>query len=310
MDKTETIRTTVRHREGFALMLTLSVLAVIIALTTVLLSYFNEVKADADRTTALIQGNLYYADITSQFNKFKKQKALFEQLYQYPVQLRSQKDTRFAIRLKCEPIAKGVNVNWLGRASGVNRALQIKIVESLFETIAQQYNIAQMDRLKELLHEEIGGGEKVVRKEQSRLEQKNGIISYAQFAKIVARYQLEVDDLNVEKVPWKKYLSFSFTAEQIDAKYSSAELLHFLFDDINLQTIQEWRAQMPRPALQAFIENNGGDYNARKKILVNNNTFLAESSCNVTYGVNNRRYRFTFNYIRREAKHFEFHGQY
>lgn len=304
MDKIDTITTTVKHKKGFALMLTLSVLAVIIALTTVLLSYFNEVRSDADRTTALIQADLYYADITSQFKAFKKQKTLFKRLYRSAVVLRSDKDARFALRLKCDALSNGVNVNWL-RLQGTQ---QRQTIEALFDMIAQEYNIAEMDTLLELLREEVGKIGKVVRKEQSRLEQKSAIISYAQFAKIVSSYQLSVDDLNVEKVPWKKYLSFSPSSKKIDAEYSSAELIHFLFDDINLQMIQEWQAEVPRTSLKSFIQSNGGDYLSRKKILVQQE-FLGESICNVTYGVNNTRYRFTFNYIRREAKHFEFHGK-
>ena len=59
MDKIENITTTVRRgREGFALMITLSVLSVVIALTIVLLSYFTKVKEDAETTKALIQADI------------------------------------------------------------------------------------------------------------------------------------------------------------------------------------------------------------------------------------------------------------
>ena len=71
MDKTKNAFVTDTHREGFALLITLSVLTVIIALTTVLLSYLDEVREDASQTKALIQANVYYADITKVFNDLK-----------------------------------------------------------------------------------------------------------------------------------------------------------------------------------------------------------------------------------------------
>ena len=60
MDKPKyTIHRRVPHRKGFALFITLSVLAVIIALTGILLSYFDEVRKDAETTKALIaSGNV------------------------------------------------------------------------------------------------------------------------------------------------------------------------------------------------------------------------------------------------------------
>lgn len=64
MDKPKKIvRVAISMRKGFALLITLSVLAVLMALTGVLLGYFGEVRKDAMATNALIQGNLYYTDI-------------------------------------------------------------------------------------------------------------------------------------------------------------------------------------------------------------------------------------------------------
>jgi len=112
MDKTPIPFTNVKHKEGFALMITLSVLAVLIALTMILLSYFEEVQEDAADTTALIQANVYYSDITIIFDKFKKKKNLFSRLYLFPVPLRSE-DGRFTLLLRCSPLSNGVNINWL-----------------------------------------------------------------------------------------------------------------------------------------------------------------------------------------------------
>ena len=64
MDETPSTEITVKTRQGFALLITLSVLSVIIALTTVLLSYLEEVQQDSTDTKALIQADIYHTNIT------------------------------------------------------------------------------------------------------------------------------------------------------------------------------------------------------------------------------------------------------
>jgi len=303
MDKTQPSLRQHTSQRGFALMITLSVLAVVIALTIVLLGYFKEVKDDADTTKALIQADVYYADILAQFAKFKDKKALFNQLYRLPVSLRSPKG-RFSMTLKCEAMAKGININWLGLEQDKARQNLYEEAQNVFDLLIQQYRLEDPDRLLEMLQIEIGGKKKFVVREQSRLRQKNGIISYEQFADIISRYQLEVDDKEVGRIPWTRYFSFSGKAQKIDAEYSSPELLALLFD-IDLATVREWYNAIDKTSLANFVNENGGNY-AEKKALLANGAFLGESLCTVRYGAG---YRFSFKYIDGGAKHFEFYGK-
>lgn len=303
MDKPKhTIHRRVPHRKGFALLITLSVLAVIIALTGILLSYFDEVRKDAETTKALIQGNLYYADIAKTFKNFKKKKTLYTTLYLMPVPL-SSPDGRFSMLLKCRPLANGVNVNWLGLGNGQKMVAQYNAAQNLFDTISQTYNLEDAGRLQEMLLEEIGGKEKFVQKEQSRLRQKNGIISYKQFEGIISRYQLEVDDQKVSRVPWAKLFVFSSTSKVIDGDYISAELIALLFD-IDFSTVkEEWIEGEIK--LKTFVEDMGGTYD--QKLFTED--FLAESECEVQYEHADERFRFTFVDIQGEVKNFEFYGK-
>lgn len=293
-----------KERTGFALMITLSVLSVVIALTMVLLSYFNEVKDDADMTKALIQANVYYSDITRQLKKLKGKQ--FKQLYQAPIVLRTE-NKRFFLSLTCKPVASGININWLDFENSVKSQVQFTEAQTLFEMLVQQYGIEDADRLHEMLLEEIAENKKYVTKAQSRLRQKKGIISYKQFSEIISRYQLEVDDMKVGRIPWQKYFSFSAKAQKIDAEYSSPELISFLFD-IDLSSVREWYNSYPKISLSNFVNDNGVNYNEKKSLLVGNG-FLGESMCSVSYIVDGGQYNFTFNYIEGEAKHFEFYGK-
>jgi len=146
-----------------------------------------------------------------------------------------------------------------------------------------------------------------VQREQSRLHQKNGIISYKQFSDIISRYQFEVDDPEIGAVPWKKYFSFSPEADKVDAQYSSPELLAYLFD-MDVSIVEEWTSLVDKGTLENFVRENGGDYEKRKSILAGE-TFLEAAECSVRYAIADEQYGFRFEYIQGEAKYFEFYGK-
>ena len=145
MDKTPGTPNSVKSRTGFALLITLSVLSVIIALTMVLLSYFEEVQQDSSETKALIQADMYYANITKVFQGIKNKEELFPVLYSMALPL-STPDDRFSLLLKCDPLQKGVNVNWLGWR-GEKEPLQ-SVAQELFEFLADKYELEDVGRLK------------------------------------------------------------------------------------------------------------------------------------------------------------------
>ena len=301
------ISDTVAHRKGFALILTLSALAVIIALTGVLITYLDEARKDASTTKAMIQGDLYYADIKKIFGKFKERKTLYNTLYLSPVPL-SSPDGRFSVLVHCTPLANGININWLGVGSEQNMSEHASLTQNLFESVVQEYDLEDATRLEEMILEEVGGKEKFVQKEQSRLRQKNGIISFKQFEAILERYQLEADDVKVGRVPWKKFFVFNRiqgSAEEnlIDGDYISAELISLMFG-IDFPTVQEeW---VPGTvALKTFIQENGGTY--EQKLFAKE--FLPQSQCEVQYGYEGERFAFKFEDIEGEVKNFEFFGK-
>lgn len=302
MDETQSISNNIKQHQGFALLITLSVLSIVIALTIVLLSYFDEVHQDTSETKALIQADVYYADITHIFQRFKDKKILFSLLYRTAIPLRTP-DGRFSLMLRCKPLSAGVNINWLGwRDSGGREDL----AQELFDALVQEYDIEDAVRLQEMLYEEIGKKNSVIIKEQSRLHQKDGIISYQQFEALISRYQFEVDDPKIGAIPWEKYFSFSPKSDKIDAEYSSPELISYLFD-IDLSMVSEWASSVEKEPLATFIENNGGDY-AQRKALLADKIFLDETACTVQYALSGEQYKFRFEYRQGEAKYFEFYG--
>jgi hypothetical protein len=308
MDKTYHVGIGVKNRQGFALMITLSVLSVIIALTMVLLSYFEEVQQDASHTKALIQADVYYADIITIFQGIKDKKMLFSLLYRTALPLQTP-DKKFSIVLQCNALNKGVNINWLGLANNVEKSALYTAAQNLFDFLSQEYEIRDPARLLEMLGEEIDNRNNLISREKSRLHQKNGIISYQQFEALLIRYQFEADDLNIGLVPWEKYFSFFPMVDKIDAEYSSPELIAHLFE-MDVFTANEWVNSMDlqRESLASFVDQNGGNYAQQKSILADKE-FLDATECSVGYAFAQEQYRFRFEHIRGEAKHFEFYGK-
>jgi len=297
----------VAHRKGFALILTLSALTVIIALTAVLVSYLDEARKESSTAKAMIQADLYYADIKQLFKGFKDKKTLYNTLYLAPIPLISD-DGRFSVIVACKPLANGVNINWLANSTDANMSEQFSASQKVFDTIAQSYELEDASRLEEMILEEIGTKKGYVLKEQSRLRQKNGIISYKQFTDILDRYQRSADDSKVGQVPWENYFTFTQSSKDpaenlLDGDYLSAELIAVLFD-IDLETVkEEW---VPGSVdLKTFIQNLGGVY----KQNLFSKEFLARSKCEIQYDYEGERFGFGFEDIDGEVKYFEFFGK-
>jgi len=290
------------NSRGFALLITLSVLAVLIALTGILLNYFDEVRKEAVETKALIQGDLYYADTKKVIKNFKDKKTLFKTLYLMPVPL-SSPDGRFNLILQCRPRANGVNINWLSRENDPKMAEQVKTAQDLFGSIVQNYNLEDPERLEEMLLEEMQGKRSFVQTPGNRLLQKNGIISFQQFENILQQYQFETDDQKVSKVPWNKYFVYGDTGNRIDGDYLSAELIALLFN-IDLETVKgEWIEGSMK--LKDFVEEMGETYN--NKLYAKE--FVEEAKCSVHYVYQDEQFEFTFIDSQGEVKNFEFNGK-
>ena len=294
------------HKKGFALIITLSALTVIIALTAVLVNYLDEARKDAGTAKAMIQGDLYYTDIKKIFKGFKEKETLYTTLYLTPIPFVSE-DTRFSVMVSCEPLANGVNINWLALGNEANMTTQYDAAQKVFEGIASNYQLEDALKLQELLLEAIGSKQKYVQREQSRLRQKNGIISLKQFIDILDRYQRESDDQKVAQVPWEDLFVFNEVSKDpqenvIDGSYISATLLSLLFD-IDVESVkEEW---VKGSELKTFVSGLGATYN--EKLFAKE--FLPRSKCEIGYDYEGTRFRFGFVDIDGEVKNFEFFGK-
>jgi hypothetical protein len=295
-------------RKGFALLITLSVLTVVIALTAVMMGYLDSARRDAVNTKALIQANLYFADIKKIFTSIKSKKSFYRVLYQTPIPLQSD-DGAFAVLLSCKPMDNGININWLGQGNNPKTKLQYTMAQKVFDTLVQSYDLADPTRLEEILLQAISHQNGYDTDEiQSRLRQKNGIISYQQFARLVEKYQLETDDRNVGRIKWEDYFVFNPVKkgkkrDMISGDYLSSALVAILFD-IDEESVKEiWSST--QGSLRKLLAQFGIAYD--KKLFTEQITERA--ACEIIYKYQTEQYRFTFRDIEGEVKDFAFYGK-
>jgi len=293
-------------RRGFALIVTLSVLTVIIALTGVLVGYLDSARRDAGKTKALLQANVYFADFKNFIGKFPDKKALYAILYTTTIPIQSE-NGEFSMLVSCKPLDSGVNINWLGASENTAMASQYETAQRIFESLVTAYAIQDPVKLEEMILEEIGQGE-TEESDARRLRQKNGIISYRQFVRVLDRYRFETDDKNIVKIPWKKYFVFIPVSKvpednRIEGDYLSAELIAALFDLDAASVKESW---IPAEGALSSLLNQ---YGKSKDKRLFTSGFADRSECEVRFMYEDERYRFSFSDSKGEVNGFEFHGK-
>jgi len=304
MDKvTQDINKGGKHKKGFALLLTLSILAIVIALSAVLVQYISTVNKTTTSTKALIQSDILYNDIQKILQTIQSKKEdLYKTLYAIPLPFTMQ-DGRFSILLKCKPLANGVNINWLAYENKNSMQNHISLVYKVFESIVQKYEIQNADRLIELITSYLYQSQNTYDETHTNIKE---ILSQDEFEDIIFNYMIEEDDNSVINVPWNKYFVFNHVNPNIkdniiDANYISTELISAIFD-IDIESLnEEWSEG---DDLKQLLSNYGITLNDK----IYRTKFYPHSRCEVYYDYLNERFRFDFDDIENEVKNFEFYG--
>jgi len=295
----------VQQRHGFALLITLSVLIIVIALTGVLTGYLDEARKDADQSRALVQANLYYADLKSFLTKFKDKEALYSILYASPIPLAAQEGD-FSLTLSCRPFGSGLDIRWLGADANASMQSRYRVTQKVFDALVQRYELSDPVELEEMIVNRVQQRDDPVT--QAHLRQNNGIISYTVFQDILMRYEMKTGDEHVRLVPWKSLFSFPLSSterrrEKLAGNYLSVPLLSLLFDLDEAEVKASWTEG--KGALKHLAETYGIDYDSK----LFSDTFVNTSRCEVAFDYRRSRFMFAFNDIEGEVKDFEFYGK-
>jgi len=292
-------------RQGFALLLTLSVLVIVIALTGVLINYLDTAREDAVENETLVQANLYYTELKGFLETFKnRKKDLYSVLYRSPIPLVLE-EGRSPLLIACRPMHNRVNINWLGYANSRLMISRYNIAKKVFDTIVQRYDIADPALLEEMIVSASRGlGDNVV---PERLRQSQGIVSYAIFNRLLTQYAFRAEDNHAFSIPWDRFFAFHAVVKGkkglLAGDYLTIELLSVIFglDEAVLKEV--WVEG--EGALKQLSTLYGVHYDPA----LFSEKFLDASRCEVHFEHKDRRFLFAFSDIDGEVKRFEFFGE-
>ncbi len=300
-------------RRGVVLFITLSVIAAMLVLVGAIFAYLEKSRDNASYTSAIIQADLIFRDSKDVISVLLKsgskdkeiKKTILDTLYLAPVTLQAEDDNETFITLDCQPLDKGININWLGLENNSSAQLFYDTALSVFDRLIEMHNIQDagllLSRIRYAIDEEDNSGVQ----SQGRLEQKKGIIKLSQIQNIARAYRFEADDGAVENIAWDKYFSFDASSMVMDGNYLSAELVSLLFD-MELESVkEEW---FEGDDLKVFVSGNGGDMSQYNTKLFSPE-MIERMGCRITYGYQGNVYALGFDYLEGKAEKFEFFGK-
>ena len=304
-----------KTKKGMALFITLLIIASILSIVAVSFSYLEKAQDDASEASSLIQGNLLYKNtiniLKRIFPKGQTDSKKLDILYTIPLML-SEEKSGFMVNLQCTPLMLGIPISWLDEDESSDLPARYELAKKVLTHILENFEIKEASELEQLIFSELSGIKEYSGNFEPRLEAKRGIYSKRQFDKILLKYRIEYDDINVFKIPWEKYFVFIklHKTAKIDGEYLSKELISVAFD-IPLDIVKDsWITDSKlgeKQTLNTFLTENGSSEVAHEKLFSKKG--LNAMHCEETYAYRDNHYRFSFDYENERSANFEFYGK-
>ncbi len=288
--KRTTMDSRVKSRQGFALILTLSILTMLIALSAVLISYMDTARKNSEDNKAIIQSNIYFSDIKTIFEKINNRKSVYSLLYQGEIPLLDEEGLN-SLYFKCNPISSGVNINWMFMENF--RDKRRLMVFNVLSHIEQKYEISNLSKLIEVFYE---GDIK-----------KAHIGTKEEFYRRLEFYQMQTDDFSVSNVPWEDYFMFDRKRVgkeigKMDGNYFSNNLISAIYG-IDIETIEEERVY--GDSLKSYLDYMDIEYDSK----LYEEDFVNKSMCEISYMYRDKLYGFNFSDIDKKVGGYKFVGE-
>jgi len=291
-------------RPAITLLITLSVIATMIALMGVMFKYLDVARGKAEVKASMIQANLLSADVSQFLRQIlgkKPSKSTMQTLFETPLGL-SAESGEFSMGISCQPLASRINITWLGLENRATKQKAYSLASSLFEMLTDKVNLRDSTLLKEKITAALKPGRSSTFGVPSRINKKKGIITFKKFQELLDDYRFETDDNRVYRIPWQRYFSFGTSEEKVDGDFASPELLAFLYD-VDLNVVRE---NYQLGALNQFLSEIGESRTAYKWLF--SEKALAVAQCKASYTFRKGNYGFVFNYMHGKVEGFEFFG--
>ena len=291
-------------RSAITLLITLSVIATMIALMGVMFKYLDVARTKAEVKASMIQANILSADVAQFLRQIlgkKPSKSTMQTLFETPLGL-SAESGEFSMGIACHPLADRINITWLGLESSAKNQKAASLASSLFEMLTDKVNLRDAALLREKISAALKPGSSSTFGVPSRINKKKGIITFKKFQELLDNYRFETGDSRVYRIPWQRYFSFGTSEQKVDGDFASPELLAFLYDvDPNVVT-----ENYQMGALNSFLSEIGESRDAYRWLF--SKKALAVAQCKASYTFRKGNYGFAFNYIEGKVEGFEFFG--
>jgi hypothetical protein len=274
----------VRERRGIALLITLSVIASMLALVGVMFTYLETARNKAEKKSSVIQATLLRADLQQALDtllKGKVEKNTLTGLYSAPLYLREKNIDGFRVSAACSPLLDRVRLSWLGWEGKEGKEPFFLLAKDLFDTLCDRAELKEPDRLFRMIVNTLHGREErygIV----SELSAKKGIISSNSFTLILDEYRFRTDDPNVEKIEWSRYFTFADPPGEpagIDGDFIRPEVLAYLYG-MELPTVRS--AYQPGD-LDKTLQELGEEKKRFEWLFMKKNSSATE--CTVDFGL-------------------------
>jgi len=289
-----------KHRSGVTLLITLSIIASMMALVGLLFGYVDQARQKAEFRRALIQADLLRADLGEILRRTLGKKPsikTLELVYSTPLILQT-RQAPFGVNAHCRPLLNRLRIGWL--RSSENSTPRQKLARRIFERLCERAELKNANYLLELIQKSLKG-EEVRFGSGDNLQKKEGIITQKEFLRLLDDYRFAQDDDRVYRIRWSRYFTFDDTPlyPKLDGEFAPPELLSLILD-LDPGVIREG---MSPGGLRDFLATTGLESGSFGWLFAKGSVPAME--CRVTFRFQEGSQSFRFNYIAQRIEDLE-----
>lgn len=295
-----------KNRRGVALLITLSVVATMLALIGVAFGYLDNARTRASYKSALIESDYIFSKFANALRRSIGKKPTIETLsmfYSSPLSFGT-KNNEFDMTFFCEPQSNRIPFAWLSKKGDKKYSREYDIAKRVFDEIVSKAEVKNPARLESMLVSAMSGKNGIRYGVESRVPQKKDIITQNLLIDILTDYRFLEDDDSVFKVDWESYFTYEEpdgkNRGKIDAEFAPVELMSIILD-MDKSYLQE---ELKPGKLSEFMQNSGIDKKSYEWLFADK--AVAEMVCTGRFGYAEHTYALKFDYRSGNIKGFEF----
>ncbi len=295
-----------KSRKGIALLITLSVMAAMLALIAVSMGYLDNARSRASYKSALIESDYLFKSFGDALRVNIGKKPSVDTLkifYSLPLSFTARSD-EFDMTFFCEPESNRIPFAWLAKKNDKRYTRQYEIAQKVFDDIVNRAEVRNPERLESMIIQALSGKDGIKYGIKSRAIQKKDIMTQNELIDILSDYRYAEDDDSVFRIEWDKYFTESEASvpnnTKIDAQFAPSELMSIIMD-MDKGYIKE---QLSGGDLDKFMKEAGIDKKTYKWLFADKG--IADMVCQGRFGYAEHTYIMSFEYRSGNIKGFGF----